>query len=105
MSAIQAVYRNGVFEPVGPVELPEGCEVSVEPTTAPPAEESALEREIRWATTRTPEQIMAARERNRLKSRPPRPLPPGKTLSDMVEGTWPGDETDDQVCEALARLS
>ena len=89
MSAIQAVYQNGVFKPKQPVELPEGCEVTVSPAP-PPAEESALEREIRWLTSRTPEEIMAAREELRKASRPPRPLPPGKTLSDMVEGKWPG---------------
>lgn len=31
MKTIHAVYENGVFRPTGPVELPEGCEVMVEP--------------------------------------------------------------------------
>ena len=104
-TSIQAVYENGVFRPTQPVALPEGCEVTVEPTTPPPVEESALEREIRRLTSRTPEQIEEARARILKNSRPARPLPEGKTLSDMVEGKWPGDETDEQVREALERLS
>ena len=100
MPGIRAIYKNGVFQPKEPVSLPEGAEVIVEPTT-----ESALEREIRWLTSRTPEEIEEARARIAEKSRPPRPLPEGKTLSDMVEGKWPGDETDEQVHEALERLS
>ncbi len=31
MSAIPAVYENGVFRPLGPVDLPEKCEVEVVP--------------------------------------------------------------------------
>ena len=34
MKTIHAVYENGVFRPVEPVELPEGCEVVVEPRGA-----------------------------------------------------------------------
>ena len=30
MKTIHAVYENGVFRPLEPVELPEGCEVTVE---------------------------------------------------------------------------
>jgi predicted DNA-binding antitoxin AbrB/MazE fold protein len=100
MPTIKAVYQNGVFTPKEPVSLPEGAEVTVEMAT-----ESALEREIRWATSRTPEDIEEARERIKSLSRPARPLPEGKTLADMVEGKWPGDETDEQIYEALERLS
>jgi predicted DNA-binding antitoxin AbrB/MazE fold protein len=103
MTAIQAVYENGVFRPKQPMSLPEGAEVTVAVT--PPAEETPLEREIRRLTSRTPEEIIAAREELERISRPARPLPPGKTLSDMVEGKWPGDETDEQIREALERLS
>jgi predicted DNA-binding antitoxin AbrB/MazE fold protein len=42
MSTIQAVFRNGVFEPKEPVDLHEGCEVAI-PLQA---EESGLERAI-----------------------------------------------------------
>ncbi|MEO2089728.1 MAG: antitoxin family protein [Gemmataceae bacterium] len=104
MSTIQAIYQDGVFKPKEPVELPEGTEVTVEPAVPPPPE-TPLEREIRRLTSRTQDEIMAAREEVQKASRPARPLPPGKTLSDMVEGKWPGDETDEQVREALERLS
>ena len=66
---------------------------------------TALEEEIEWLTNRTPEEIEEARRRLNAASRPPRPLPEGKTLSDMVCGTWPGDETDEEIAEALQRLS
>jgi predicted DNA-binding antitoxin AbrB/MazE fold protein len=31
MRAIHAIYQDGVFRPLEPVELPEGCKVTVEP--------------------------------------------------------------------------
>jgi predicted DNA-binding antitoxin AbrB/MazE fold protein len=31
MNSIHAVYENGVFRPTTPVDLPEGCEVTIEP--------------------------------------------------------------------------
>jgi predicted DNA-binding antitoxin AbrB/MazE fold protein len=31
MKTIRAVYENGVFKPIEPVELPEHCPVNVEP--------------------------------------------------------------------------
>jgi hypothetical protein len=34
MKTIHAVYENGVFRPLEPVEWPEGCEVTVEPRMA-----------------------------------------------------------------------
>ena len=34
-----------------------------------------------------------------------RPLPPGKTLEDMIAGKWPGNETDEQINTALEDLS
>lgn len=104
MSTIQAIYQDGVFKPKQPVSLPEGTEVTVEPA-APPTEETPLEREIRRLTSRTPEEIMAARERILKASRPARPVPEGKTLTEVVQALWPGDETDEQVREALERLS
>jgi predicted DNA-binding antitoxin AbrB/MazE fold protein len=33
---IHAIYENGVFRPVGPVNLPERCEVEVEVRTVTP---------------------------------------------------------------------
>jgi predicted DNA-binding antitoxin AbrB/MazE fold protein len=103
MSAIQAVYEDGVFKPKVPVSLPDGCEVTVEVPV--PEVNEALERAIRWLTSRTQEEILAARERILKASRPARPLPEGKTLAEVVQGLWPGDETDEQVREALEKLS
>jgi predicted DNA-binding antitoxin AbrB/MazE fold protein len=34
MKEIHAVYENGVFRPTEPVDLPEGCEVILEPRQA-----------------------------------------------------------------------
>jgi predicted DNA-binding antitoxin AbrB/MazE fold protein len=31
MRVIAAVYENGVFRPIEPVDLPDGCQVTVEP--------------------------------------------------------------------------
>ena len=67
-------------------------------------EPDLLAQEIRWLTSRTPEQIAADREEVLKSSRPPRPLPPGKTFLEAVGG-WPGDETDEEVLAALERLS
>ena len=65
------------------------------------AYEAALKR---WMN-RTPEQKRIDRE-NAMKSvRDGRPLPEGKTLEDVIVGQWPGDETDEQIREALEKLS
>ncbi len=66
---------------------------------------SRLEQEIEWLTNLSPEEKEQTRRELQAASRPPRPLPEGKSLSDMVCGTWPGDETDEEVAEALERLS
>lgn len=58
----------------------------------------------RW-TERTPEQVMIDREALISTGRRGRPLPEGKTLSDVVEGTWPGDETDEEIRIILEELS
>ena len=58
----------------------------------------------RWAN-RTPEQILVDREAAMKYLKPARPLPPGKTLDDVVCGTWPGDETDEEINRALEELS
>jgi predicted DNA-binding antitoxin AbrB/MazE fold protein len=43
MVSVNAIYENGVFRPLSPVELPEGArvEVLIPPTTAEPPEHDA----------------------------------------------------------------
>ncbi len=65
----------------------------------------ALIKAVTKLLNRTPDEIEQARERLLQASRPPRPLPAGQTLFDAVCGSWPGDETDEQVFEALRKLS
>ena len=60
---------------------------------------------IQRLLNRTEEQMLADRKRIWESSSTPRPLPEGKSLSDVVEGTWPGDETDEEILEMLERLS
>ena len=120
MGTIHAIYENGVFKPTAPVALPDACEVEFEPrvvaTPVAPAAEppdpdsdpDALQRGLAWLEglkNRTDEEIEEARRRLDALSPPPTPIPEGKTLSDMVEGKWLGDETDEQIREALERLS
>lgn len=69
------------------------------------AGQSQLDAELHWLENLTEEDFAAARRELRAASRPMRPLPEGKTLSDMVCGSWPGDETDEEIDEALERLS
>ncbi len=64
-----------------------------------------LAREIEWLTGRSPEDVRAARERIFGSSPPPREIPEGKTVVDMVKGKWPGTETDAEIHEALNRIS
>lgn len=56
-------------------------------------------------SNRSPEQVLAARESILAASTQPRDLPAGKTLYEVIMGTWPGTETDEQILEALDRLS
>ena len=64
-----------------------------------------FEEALAQVTNRTPEEVTAARDRLILASPPPRELPEGKSLEDVVMGKWPGDETDEQILEALRTLS
>lgn len=67
--------------------------------------EDPLAAAVKRMTSRTPEQVLADREKLLRTSRKARPLPEGKTLFDVVEGSWPGDETDEEVREMLEKLS
>jgi hypothetical protein len=66
---------------------------------------NALAHAMAELSNQTPEEREQARQRLLEVSRPPRPLPEGKTFLDVVCGQWPGDETDEQVFEALRKLS
>lgn len=66
---------------------------------------NALSQAISRMVNRTPEDIAKAQARAIAACRPRNDIPPGKTLFDMVAGKWPGDETDEQIEEALERLS
>ncbi len=65
----------------------------------------ALEALLNRWTNRTPEQKRIDRENAMKHVRKSRPLPEGKTLSDVLVGQWPGDETDEKIRQALDKLS
>lgn len=65
----------------------------------------ALVKAMARLQNRTSEEIEQTRARIFQEMAPPRPLPEGKTLRDVIGGQWPGDETDEEVLEALKRLS
>lgn len=44
MDSIHAIFENGVFRPLVPVELPEACEVEFEPRLVKPAQMSDVYR-------------------------------------------------------------
>lgn len=87
------------------LRLPAAVEELAGHDTSANGEPDALALAIRRMSSRTPEQVMADRERVLALSPAPRPLPAGKTLADVVGGTWPGDETDEAIYEMLERLS
>ena len=65
----------------------------------------SFEKAFAQASMTTSEEVAGARDRLILASPPPRELPEGKTIEDVVMGKWPGDETDGQIFEALRKLS
>ena len=79
--------------------------ISIEPEIEPEEETDALAEAIARLNNRTHEEIMADRARVLAASPPPRPLPEGKTLEDVISGKWPGNETDDEIAAALRELS
>jgi hypothetical protein len=64
-----------------------------------------LNQGLEWLTHRGAEEVRAARERILGASPPPRDVPAGKTLLDLLEGTWHGRETDAEIRESLDRSS
>ena len=64
-----------------------------------------LDSAIDAMTYRTPAEKEAMRSELLSRSRPASPLPPGKTLEDVVLGSWPGEESDQEIDAALKELS
>jgi len=64
-----------------------------------------LSQGLAWLTQRGAEEVRCARERILSASPPPRDVPAGKTVLDMMEGKWPGAETDAEIRDALGRIS
>jgi hypothetical protein len=79
--------------------------VHVSDVDEPAPEKDYLANALQRAAARTPEQVLADRADVLAGSRKAKPLPPGKTLRDVVVGQWPGDETDEQIRAALDELS
>lgn len=67
--------------------------------------EDLLAEAVARLVSRTPDEVIEARARAAQFVRPGKPLPPGQTILDAIGGKWPGDESDEQVAEALRRLS
>jgi hypothetical protein len=64
-----------------------------------------LSQGLEWLTHRRAEEVRAARERILGASSPPHEVPAGKSVLDLVEGKWPGTETDAEIRDALDRIS
>lgn len=64
-----------------------------------------LARAIARMASRTPEELEQAQQRARESLRARRLPPEGMTPLAAVVGQWPGDESDEEVYEALERLS
>jgi hypothetical protein len=69
----------------------------------PMAANGPLANGTAWLVGRTTADVDAAR--SRLLGQRVRPLPLGQSLVKTVEGTWPSNESDAQIAEALERLS
>jgi len=46
MATIHAIFENGVFKPVAPVELPDRCEVEFEPRVVTPDHQEAAGNDL-----------------------------------------------------------
>ncbi|MCX6365756.1 MAG: hypothetical protein NTX57_03495 [Armatimonadetes bacterium] len=82
-----------------------GLDVYVAQLVERSSEGSPLDRALRTLMERTPDERTALRTAILAASRPAKPLLEGKTLEELVVGTWPGDESDAVVDAALKELS
>ena len=46
MKTIEAIYENGIFKPLSPVDLPEGARVRIEMGTAPTDPEKQIRKQL-----------------------------------------------------------
>lgn len=105
----QAAQERAIREFKSQYELPPGASAqdvmdSLEDDRADDEDPDSLNRAIAKMKSRTPEERAAMRERV-LKGTPePLPIPAGKTIFDMIPRIR-GKETDQEVFEALERLS
>ena len=67
--------------------------------------DALLRQGIEWLTSRSADEVRAARERILGAAPSPRDVPAGKSILDIVEGKWPGTETDAEIRDALDRIS
>ena len=65
----------------------------------------ALSRAIARMINRSPEENAKAQARSITECKPEHSLQPGQTIFDVVGGKWPGDESDQQIKDALEKLS
>jgi hypothetical protein len=64
-----------------------------------------LNQGLEWLRRRSAEEVLAARARILGGSAAPHDVPAGKTVLDVMEGSWPGSETDAEIRDALDRIS
>jgi hypothetical protein len=64
-----------------------------------------LSQGLAWLRQRGADDVRKARDRILRACPPPRDVPMGKTALDVLEGSWPGAETDAEIRDALDRIS
>ena len=120
---LEATLENGQIKLLEVFPLPEKLKVYVvipnfeAPASAPtpllvtrqdqaePEDPDALARAVAAMTHRTPEEIAAAQARAQQEFQPEHLLPSGASVIEAVFGKWPGTETDEEVYQALEKLS
>ena len=82
-----------------------GLDIYIAQLVENPPRETPLTRAMRTLTERSSDERAALRADVLAHSRPARDLPMGKTLEDVVVGSWPGTESNEEVAAALQELS
>lgn len=121
VTTLEATLENGQIKLLEVIPLPEKLKVYVvipdfEMQTSAPTpplvtrqdqveDPDALARAIAAMTQRAPEEIAAAQARAQQEFQPEHLLPSGASVIEAVFGKWPGTETDEEVYQALEKLS